>query len=192
MSAPALTTWHPASQRVTLSPFSDQCLGSSPRPQKRFDTATMRINIALFAAYTSAALAQNCGPLYDRTICAESTECCSQYGWCANDSAHCDPATCLKEYSGKDSSCYKDSETTTLSTKTSTTSHSSSTSHTVTSSSSTHSSISSTTHTSASPTSTHSTTVKSSTSFMSKTKEDVCAAPYANGSSVIRIYSAQY
>lgn len=48
--------------------------------------------------------AQNCGPSYGNTIC-DAGKCCSQYGWCDTDVAHCDPATCLKQYSGAGSSC---------------------------------------------------------------------------------------
>ncbi|KAF1997947.1 carbohydrate-binding module family 18 protein [Amniculicola lignicola CBS 123094] len=48
--------------------------------------------------------AQNCGPKYANQKCAAG-KCCSQYGWCDTTAAHCNPADCLKEFSGAGSSC---------------------------------------------------------------------------------------
>ncbi|KAK7611616.1 hypothetical protein BKA81DRAFT_395647 [Phyllosticta paracitricarpa] len=47
---------------------------------------------------------QNCGPQFDGEVC-DVGNCCSQYGWCDTDAAHCDPATCQTAYSGAGSSC---------------------------------------------------------------------------------------
>lgn len=68
---------------------------------------------AIFAviAAASVALAQNCGPQYGNQVCA-SGNCCSQYGWCDTDAAHCDPATCLSKFSGPGSSCASKASTT--------------------------------------------------------------------------------
>lgn len=40
----------------------------------------------------------------------------SQYGWCDTGAAYCDPATCLKAFSGKNSSCASSGTATTLKT----------------------------------------------------------------------------
>ncbi|KAK8152287.1 hypothetical protein BC567DRAFT_238611, partial [Phyllosticta citribraziliensis] len=47
---------------------------------------------------------QNCGLQFDGEVCDDGN-CCSQYGWCDTDAAHCDPATCQTAYSGAGSSC---------------------------------------------------------------------------------------
>ncbi|KAH7116874.1 chitin binding protein 6 [Dendryphion nanum] len=64
----------------------------------------MRSALIAIVALASAAFAQNCGPQYGNQVCAANT-CCSQYGWCDTTAAHCDPATCLKNFSGVGSSC---------------------------------------------------------------------------------------
>ncbi|ORY18814.1 hypothetical protein BCR34DRAFT_553552 [Clohesyomyces aquaticus] len=64
----------------------------------------MRAFILAVLGLASTALAQNCGPSYKNQICAAG-KCCSQYGWCDTTPAHCDPATCLKQFSGAGSSC---------------------------------------------------------------------------------------
>lgn len=72
------------------------------------------------ALYAAAGLAQNCGPKYGNQICA-SKNCCSMYGWCDTDAAHCDLKTCLKAYSAKDSVCYRGTTTPTTTKKATTT-----------------------------------------------------------------------
>ncbi|ORY59652.1 uncharacterized protein BCR38DRAFT_445136 [Pseudomassariella vexata] len=62
------------------------------------------------ALSASAVLIENCGPKFGNQICAAG-DCCSQYGWCDSDAAHCDPANCLQKFSGKGSSCAKLSTT---------------------------------------------------------------------------------
>ncbi|KAF2273278.1 uncharacterized protein EI97DRAFT_436158 [Westerdykella ornata] len=65
----------------------------------------MRASLFTFVAVLAgAAWAQNCGPQYGNQVCAAGL-CCSQYGWCDTTAAHCDPATCLKAFSGAGSSC---------------------------------------------------------------------------------------
>ncbi|KAF2749026.1 carbohydrate-binding module family 18 protein [Sporormia fimetaria CBS 119925] len=64
---------------------------------------------SLFATIISALAlgsvnAQNCGPQYGNQRCAPGL-CCSQYGWCDTTPAHCDPANCLRAFSGAGSSC---------------------------------------------------------------------------------------
>ncbi|KAG7005332.1 hypothetical protein G7Y79_00020g048600 [Physcia stellaris] len=64
----------------------------------------MRFSILIASVFAAAAAAQNCGPSYGNQKCAAG-KCCSQYGWCDTGAAYCDPATCLKTYSGTGSSC---------------------------------------------------------------------------------------
>ncbi|KAF2257379.1 carbohydrate-binding module family 18 protein [Trematosphaeria pertusa] len=71
----------------------------------------MRVFALVAASLASMALAQNCGPQYQNQVCAAG-KCCSQYGWCDTTPAHCDPATCLKQYSGTGSSCKNGASTT--------------------------------------------------------------------------------
>ncbi|KAH7052153.1 hypothetical protein B0J12DRAFT_65337 [Macrophomina phaseolina] len=68
--------------------------------------------LCLFFAVTG--FCQNCGPKYNNQVCAANA-CCSQYGWCDVSSAHCDPSTCLRDWSGPDSSCAKKPSTVTTS-----------------------------------------------------------------------------
>ncbi|KAL7266619.1 hypothetical protein RUND412_010830 [Rhizina undulata] len=68
----------------------------------------MKASIFVFAsallAAASGVIAQNCGPSYNKQVCAPG-KCCSQYGWCDTTDAHCDPANCLQAYSGTGSRC---------------------------------------------------------------------------------------
>ncbi|KAF2465920.1 uncharacterized protein BDR25DRAFT_328330 [Lindgomyces ingoldianus] len=73
----------------------------------------MRAFVLAVVGLASAALAQNCGPKYSNQICAAG-KCCSQYGWCDTSAAHCDPGTCLKQFSGAGSSCANKGASTTL------------------------------------------------------------------------------
>ncbi|KAF2178700.1 carbohydrate-binding module family 18 protein [Zopfia rhizophila CBS 207.26] len=73
----------------------------------------MRATSLAVLSLAATVLAQNCGPKYQNKICAIG-QCCSQYGWCDTTPAHCDPANCLKEYSGKGSSCANQVSPTTL------------------------------------------------------------------------------
>ncbi|KAF2873211.1 hypothetical protein BDV95DRAFT_569118 [Massariosphaeria phaeospora] len=75
----------------------------------------MRVFAVAILSLTAVAVAQNCGPKFQNTVCAQG-KCCSQYGWCDNTPAHCDPANCLKQFSGAGSSC--GGATTTLKTST--------------------------------------------------------------------------
>ncbi|KAF2655782.1 carbohydrate-binding module family 18 protein [Lophiostoma macrostomum CBS 122681] len=71
----------------------------------------MRVAILAVLSIASVAVAQNCGPQYGNTKCAAGN-CCSQYGWCDTDAAHCDAATCLSQFSGAGSSCAAKASTT--------------------------------------------------------------------------------
>lgn len=75
----------------------------------------MRSILIAVVALASAAFAQNCGPQYGNQVCAAG-KCCSQYGWCDSTAAHCDPNTCLRQFSGTGSSCRNLGTPTTLST----------------------------------------------------------------------------
>ncbi|KAF2135075.1 carbohydrate-binding module family 18 protein, partial [Aplosporella prunicola CBS 121167] len=66
----------------------------------------MRFLGITLASLAFGALGQNCGPQYGNQVCA-ARKCCSQYGWCDTDAAHCDSSTCLSKFSGAGSSCAK-------------------------------------------------------------------------------------
>jgi len=63
-----------------------------------------RLSLFVVLGLVTSALAQNCGLNHGGQVCAPGA-CCSQYGWCDTSAAHCDPATCVKAYSGVGSSC---------------------------------------------------------------------------------------
>ncbi|KAF2017310.1 carbohydrate-binding module family 18 protein [Aaosphaeria arxii CBS 175.79] len=63
----------------------------------------MRFTLASIAALAAVAYAQ-CGPNFDNKMC-EAGQCCSQYGWCGTTQEYCDAATCMKQFSGAQSTC---------------------------------------------------------------------------------------
>ncbi|KAJ4369050.1 hypothetical protein N0V83_006133 [Neocucurbitaria cava] len=67
----------------------------------------MRVSTFAILSFVSVVLAgsENCGPQWNNQVCANSSECCSQYGWCGTTKDHCDAATCLHPFSGSGSSC---------------------------------------------------------------------------------------
>eukprot|EP00474_Spongospora_subterranea_P008666 CRZ09124.1 hypothetical protein [Spongospora subterranea] len=65
----------------------------------------MRATIVVcLIAVISYAVAENCGPLGGNVRCG-GKNCCSRFGWCGATDAHCDPATCNKQFSAPASSC---------------------------------------------------------------------------------------
>jgi len=81
--------------------------------------SVMATSALVFAGFVAA---QNCGPAYGNTYCGVGL-CCSQHGWCDRTALHCDPATCNRKYSGRDSSCRALLSTTTTRRPTTTTSN---------------------------------------------------------------------
>ncbi|KAH7398968.1 hypothetical protein DE146DRAFT_745579 [Phaeosphaeria sp. MPI-PUGE-AT-0046c] len=66
--------------------------------------------VAIFSLVSSA-FAGDCGPDNGNAKCAQN-ECCSQYGWCGTTVEHCEAGTCLKAFSGSQSSCKAPTPTT--------------------------------------------------------------------------------
>ena len=106
---------------IIINPILSSCT-----LQKYSKPVKMRFSLLIASVFAAAAVAQNCGPSYGNQKCAAG-KCCSQYGWvrptspspsikdrsanmvlnrqCDVGAAYCDPATCLKTYSGTGSSC---------------------------------------------------------------------------------------